>query len=112
MKTTKLIALAGAAAAATFVLTNPAFAQADPAAVVEGGRTLGDGLRSLGAGLAAGLAVIGGAIGIGRIGSSALESIARQPEAGGTISVQMLIVAGLIEAGMLFAVLAGFLNLG
>ena len=56
--------------------------------------------------------MIGGGLGIGKIGSSALESIARQPEAAGTISIQMLIVAGLIEAGMLFAVLAGFLNLG
>lgn len=107
----KMWAMLGVAGAATLLLADPALAQAGDTAVAAG-RTLGDGLRSLGAGLAAGLAVIGGALGIGKIGSSALESIARQPEAGGTISIQMLIVAGLIEAGMLFAVLAGFLNLG
>ncbi|TVQ79776.1 MAG: ATP synthase F0 subunit C [Phycisphaeraceae bacterium] len=103
--------MVAAAGVATLVIAEPALAQAGDTAVTAG-RSLGDGLRSIGAGLAAGLAVIGGALGIGKIGSSALESIARQPEAAGTISIQMLIVAGLIEAGMLFAVLAGFLNLG
>lgn len=111
MKMTKMAAMVAAAGVATLVIADPAFAQAGDTAIAAG-RTLGDGLRNIGAGLAAGLAVIGGALGIGKIGSSALESIARQPEAAGTISIQMLIVAGLIEAGMLFAVLAGFLNLG
>lgn len=111
MKMTKMAAMVVAAGFATLVIADPALAQAGDAAVAAG-RTWGDGLRGLGAGLAAGLAVIGGGLGIGKIGSSALESIARQPEAAGTISIQMLIVAGLIEAGMLFAVLAGFLNLG
>lgn len=110
MKMTKMAAMVAAAGVATLVIAEPALAADET--VITAGRSLGDGLRSIGAGLAAGLAVIGGALGIGKIGSSALESIARQPEAAGTISIQMLIVAGLIEAGMLFAVLAGFLNLG
>ncbi|WP_372945597.1 ATP synthase F0 subunit C, partial [Muriicola sp.] len=45
----------------------------------------------------AGLVVIGVGIGIGRIGGSAMEAIARQPEAYGKIQTAMLIVAALIE---------------
>lgn len=64
------------------------------AAMAEGWIGLGKGI---GAGLAAGLAVIGGGLGIGRIGGSAVEAIARQPEAGGPIGTNMLIAAALIE---------------
>ncbi|MGD9693188.1 MAG: ATP synthase F0 subunit C [Phycisphaerales bacterium] len=67
--------------------------------------------KGIGAGLAAGLAVIGGGLGIGRVGGSAVESMARQPEASGTISTNMLIAAALIEGATLFAVLGGFLAL-
>ena len=52
----------------------------------------------------AGLAVIGVGVGIGRIGGSALEAIARQPEAYGKIQTAMLIAAALIE-GIGFAAL-------
>ncbi len=52
----------------------------------------------------AGLVVIGVGIGIGRIGGSAMEAIARQPEAYGKIQTAMLIVAALIE-GIGFAAL-------
>ena len=45
----------------------------------------------------AGLAVIGGGIGIGQIGGKAMEAIARQPEAYGKIQTAMLIAAALIE---------------
>ncbi|MDR1683312.1 MAG: F0F1 ATP synthase subunit C, partial [Candidatus Symbiothrix sp.] len=45
--------------------------------------TTGFGLAKLGAGLGAGLAVIGAGLGIGKIGSSAMDGIARQPEAAG-----------------------------
>ena len=47
--------------------------------------------------IGAGLAVIGAGIGIGRIGGSAVDAIARQPEASGTISTNMLIAAALVE---------------
>ena len=46
----------------------------------------------------AGLVVIGAGIGIGRIGGSAMEAIARQPESYGKIQTAMLITAALIEA--------------
>ncbi|MEM1339406.1 MAG: ATP synthase F0 subunit C [Bacteroidota bacterium] len=52
----------------------------------------------------AGLVVIGVGMGIGRIGGSAMEAIARQPEAYGKIQTAMLIVAALIE-GIGFAAL-------
>ena len=52
----------------------------------------------------AGLIVIGAGIGIGKIGGSAMEAIARQPEATGKIQTAMLIAAALIE-GIAFAAL-------
>ena len=54
--------------------------------------------------IGAGLVVIGAGIGIGRIGGSALEAMARQPELTGKIQTVMLIAAALIE-GIGFAAL-------
>ena len=64
-----------------------------------------------GAAVGAGLVVIGGARGIGRIGASAVESIARQPEAGGRIFTTMLLSAALIEGISLFGVVVTLLIL-
>jgi len=58
----------------------------------------------LGAGIGAGLAVIGAGIGIGRIGGSALEAIARQPESTGDIRSNMIVAAALVEGVAFFAV--------
>ncbi|HEV8578265.1 MAG TPA: ATP synthase F0 subunit C [Thermoanaerobaculia bacterium] len=63
----------------------------------------------MGGAIGAGLAIIGGAAGIGRIGGSAVESMARQPEASGQISTAMIITAALIEGATLFAVVVGLL---
>ncbi|HYX23688.1 MAG TPA: ATP synthase F0 subunit C [Thermoanaerobaculia bacterium] len=68
-----------------------------------------EGARKLGGAIGAGLAIIGGAAGIGRIGGSAVESMARQPEASGQISTAMIITAALIEGATLFAVVVGLL---
>ncbi len=57
----------------------------------------------MGAGIGAGLAAIGAGIGIGRIGGSAMEGMARQPEASGNIRATMLIIAALVEVTALFA---------
>ena len=54
--------------------------------------------------LGAGLVLIGGGLGIGRIGGSAVESIARQPEAAGQISTAMIITAAMVEGATLFGV--------
>ena len=64
----------------------------------------GVGVSKLGAALGAGLAVIGAGMGIGKIGSSAMEAIARQPEASGDIRMSMIIAAALIEGVALLAV--------
>lgn len=66
------------------------------------------GLIAIGAGLAAGLSVIGAGMGIGRIGGSAVEGMARQPEAAGRIQTAALILAALIEGAALFGVVVGF----
>lgn len=67
---------------------------------------MGDkGLAVLGAGIGLGLIVIGAAKSIGHIGGNAVESTARQPEAGGKIFLQMLISAALIEGFTFFALL-------
>ena len=58
----------------------------------------------MGAAVGAGLVAIGAGYGIGKIGSSAMESIARQPEAGGKIQTAMIIAAALIEGVALFGV--------
>jgi len=63
------------------------------------------GLIGLGAGLGAGLAIVGGGGGIGRLAASAVEAIARQPEAAGDIKGAMIITAAFIEGATLFAVL-------
>ena len=56
------------------------------------------------------VAVIGAALGIGRIGKAAVDGIARQPEAGGDIRTTMIISAALIEGVALFAiVVCGFI---
>ena len=61
-------------------------------------------IAKMGAGLGAGIAVIGAGIGIGKIGGSALESIARQPEAVGDIRSNMIIAAALVEGVAFFAI--------
>jgi F-type H+-transporting ATPase subunit c len=53
---------------------------------------------AIGAGLAIGLAAIGAGIGDGAVTAKAIEGMARQPEAKGTILVNMLISVGLIES--------------
>ncbi len=68
-----------------------------------------DGARKLGGAIGAGLSVVGGGAGIGRVGGSAVEAIARQPEAGGNISTAMIITAAMIEGATLFGVLVGLL---
>jgi F-type H+-transporting ATPase subunit c len=97
-----------------FAAVGPVHAQAagtaaGPATAHDGGLMTTDGARKLGGSLGAGLALLGGGLGIGRIGGSAVESIARQPEAAGQISTAMIITAALIEGAMLFAVVVGLL---
>jgi F-type H+-transporting ATPase subunit c len=57
-----------------------------------------------GAAIGAGLAAIAAGIGIGNIGKSALESIARQPESTGDIRSNMIVAAALVEGAVFFAI--------
>ncbi|RPH32404.1 MAG: ATP synthase F0 subunit C [Bacteroidales bacterium] len=62
-------------------------------------------IAKLGAALGAGIAALAAGIGIGKIGASALESIARQPEAVGDIRSNMIVAAALIEGVAFFAII-------
>lgn len=61
------------------------------------------------AAIGAGIATIGAGLGIGKIGSSAMEAIARQPEASSKIQTAMLISAAFIEGVALFAVVVSLI---
>jgi len=102
--------------AAVGLLTVPALGQADPGAgseaVVVGGVPSGPAadfsvaraVALVGATLAAALAAVGGAYCLSRIGSACIDSMARQPEAAGSMFTPMFITAAMVEGGMLFAV--------
>ena len=68
----------------------------------------GNGIAMAGAALGAGLAVVGAGMGIGRIGGSAVEGMARQPEAAGKIQTAALILAAFIEGAALFGIVVAF----
>lgn len=93
--------IAGAVAASPELDAAREFAISEAAA----GNSLFRGLGAVGAGLA----LIGGGIGIGLVGKGAVESIARQPEATGPIGTNMILAAALIEGATLFAVVVGLL---
>src|SRR6476646_8629381 len=102
----------GFAAVGVAMLAMPhvAFAQEAVGAAAEKGTFLTThGAGWLGGAIGAGLAIMGGAAGIGRIGGSAVESMARQPAAAGQISTAMIITAAMIEGATLFAVVIGLL---
>jgi F-type H+-transporting ATPase subunit c len=89
-----------------------AFAQdhGSPGVNATGGNTIGTtfldskGAAYLGGAIGAGLVLMGGGAGIGRVGGSAVESMARQPEAAGPINTAMIITAAMIEGATLFGV--------
>ena len=66
--------------------------------------SLDGSISTMGAAIGAGLAAIGAGIGIGKIGASAMDAIARQPEETNKIRMNMFVVAALIEGVALFAI--------
>lgn len=66
-------------------------------------------LAYAGAAIGAGMAALGAGIGIGRIGASAVESIARQPEVSGDIRGNMILMAAFVEGVALFTVVLALL---
>lgn len=83
------------------------FAMAAPAWAAEAGAAAaGTSWQILsGAAIGAGLVIIGAGYGIGKIGSCAVESMARQPEVAGNIQTAMIIAAALIEGATFFGLI-------
>jgi F-type H+-transporting ATPase subunit c len=79
------------------VAATPALAQAPQNVTLSGG--------AIGAGIGAALTIVGAGYGFGRIGSAALESMARQPEVAGRIQTAMLIIAALLEGATFFSLI-------
>jgi F-type H+-transporting ATPase subunit c len=106
----KLVALTALASLGLMIVVDPAIAQD---AAGDGAEALAkasaSGLKGIGGGLAAGIGALGAGVGIGRIGGSAVEAIARQPEMAGSIGTNMIITAALVEGVALFAVVVGLL---
>lgn len=101
MKPMKLFLVALVAVLLTSV---PAMAQAPQTSILSG--------TGIGAGLAAGLTILGAGYGFARIGSSALESMARQPEVAGNIQTGMIIIAALLEGATFFSLIVGIQLVG
>jgi F-type H+-transporting ATPase subunit c len=83
------------------VVVGTVLATGTPALAAE----VGTGMGIAGASVGAGLAIIGAGFGFGKIGASALESMARQPEKAGEIQTAMLIIAALLEGATFFALI-------
>ena len=119
MTMSKLLMAIGALFLATTMFAGtPALAQDEPATesaaaeVEQGGDMIlfpNVGLKMIGIGIGLGLIIIGVGKGIGNIGSSAVESMARQPEAAGNISGAMVLTAAMIEGATLFGVVVLFI---
>jgi len=94
-------------------LAPAAWAVESPAAAKSGSGTFlsTDGAAKLSGPIGAGLVIMGAAAGIGRIGGSAVEAIARQPEMAGSIGTNMIITAALVEGAALFGVVVGMLGI-
>mgnify|MGYP006278078417 CR=1 FL=1 len=84
--------------------------QAGPATEAEGGTTLADAVMIVGACLGSAAAVIGGGLAIAKIGGRCMESMARQPEAAGSMFGPMFVAAAMVEGAMLFAILVCLLT--
>jgi F-type H+-transporting ATPase subunit c len=75
----------------------------------EEGMTPWKAMARIGACLGAAIAAAGGAYGVGKIGGACIESIARQPEAARDMFAPMVVAAGMVEVGMLFAIVVSLL---
>lgn len=90
----------------TFLAASPLWAQEAAAA------TGSQAYYAISAGIAIGIAALGGAIGQGKIGSSAMDGIARNPQAQGQMFVPMIIGLALIESLVIYALVIAFQLVG
>jgi len=99
-----------AALFAVFGLSSTAFAQpATEAQMRAGGLAQNYGYIALAAGLAIGIAALGGGIGQGRAAAAALDGIARNPGAAGQIRGPMILGLALIESLVIYALIIAFI---
>ncbi len=98
----KLLRLLGLVLAVILMSAGVAFAQANGTPVPSTTIFSGSGI---GAGIGAALTIMGAGYGFGRIGSAALESMARQPEVAGRVQTAMIVIAALLEGATFFALL-------
>ncbi len=68
-----------------------------------------EALKLLGAGLAAGLGMMGPGIGLGLLGLGTMQGISRNPEAAGKMFTNMILLAGLTEACAIYALIIAIL---
>ena len=68
-------------------------------------------LKYIAAGIGAGLTVIGAGLGLGKIGTAALEGTARQPEAGSDLRTTMIIIAALLEGAAMLGLVICLLTM-
>src|ERR1700722_16180372 len=108
MNLLKKLGLFLAALIMTTALVDPIFSQekkdAAPA-VAPSKYSQGFSTPAWGAGLGAGLVIIGAGMGFGKIGAAALESMARQPETAGRVQTAMIIIGALLEGATFFALI-------
>lgn len=104
MNSLKAIALACMAIFVVLMTGSPVFAEDKGYAPFYG--------AGIGAGLGAGITIFGAAMGFGRIGSAALESMARQPETAARVQTAMIIIGALLEGATFFALVVCFLISG
>ncbi len=95
---------------ALFVLSIAAPVMAAEAGIEHGTFLTSQGAARLGFGIGCGLVVIGAGAGIGRIGGSALESMARQPEVADKVFLPMILTAAFIEGVALLALIVAFVK--
>ena len=92
---------------ATLLTAVPAFAQAAATSAISN-----NAYYALGAGIAIGLAAFGGGLGQGRIGGSAMDGIARNPQAAGTMLAPLLIGLAFVESLVIYALVIAFMLQG
>jgi F-type H+-transporting ATPase subunit c len=113
----KAALIVGALMLATYAVS-PALGQSEKEkqdhelALTKAKQPTGWGSHAWGAGIGAGLVIIGAGIGFGRIGSAALESMARQPQTAGQVQTAMIIIGALLEGVAFFALVICFQAVG
>jgi F-type H+-transporting ATPase subunit c len=97
---------------AVVLLSSPLLAMAQEGAATGGGHAAAAGLIAFAANIGIGIAAFGSALGQGRVGAAAMESIGRNPNSTGQLFTPMIIALAFIEALTLYAFVVAFLLQG